>query len=70
MINKIKSKRALLDFTQEDLGKALGICKMSISHYEKGKNIPSVFTSLKMANLFNCLVDDIFELEENEKINN
>lgn len=67
MINKIKSKRALLDWTQQDLANALGINVMSISYYENGTNSPNIIICLKMADLFNCEVGEIFELTEKEK---
>lgn len=69
MINKIKSKRALLDLNQTELGKKIGVGRQAIQNYERGINVPSVIISLKMAQLFNCPVDEIFELEESEMIN-
>ena len=68
MINKIKSKRALLNLNQTELGLKIGVGRQAILNYETNKRLPNIITCLKMADLFNCLVSEIFELEEHEKI--
>ena len=49
--NKIfkKKKNNLL---QEDVTAALGVCRSTCSHYERGFSIPSISKSMKLAEVF------------------
>ncbi len=65
--NNIKIKRLLNgDITQEELAKKIGVSRQTINAIEKGKFNPSVKLALKMAKIFNCSVEDIFELAEED----
>lgn len=63
MKNRIKVKRAILDFTQADLANKIGVSRQTIHAIESGKYVPSLILALKMADVFDCKVEDIFELE-------
>ncbi len=67
LTNKLKLKRLENgDITQEDLAKKIGVSRQTINAIEKGKFNPSVKLALKMAKIFNCSVEDIFKLAEEE----
>ncbi|PKQ63988.1 transcriptional regulator [Labilibaculum filiforme] len=42
------------------------VSRQTINAIEKGKFIPSAMLALKMARFFECRVEDIFRLEEND----
>ncbi len=50
--------------TQEDLASKVGVSRHTIMAIESGKFNPSVKLALKLAEFFNCKVEDIFFLEE------
>ena len=66
MKNNIKVERARLDMTQQDLADALEVSRQTINAIEKGKFNPSTILALKISNLFDKSVNEIFSLEEND----
>jgi len=66
--NKLKLNRLKNgEMTQEELAAALKVSRQTINAIENGKFNPSVKLALKMAKVFNCRIEDIFELIEEEK---
>jgi len=63
MNNRIKIERAILDITQEELAKRIGVSRQTINSIEKNRYIPSTVLALKMSKLFGKPVNDIFGLE-------
>ena len=63
MKNRLKVERAILDITQEELAKKIGVSRQTINSIEKNRYIPSTVLALKMSKLFNKTVNDIFELD-------
>jgi putative transcriptional regulator len=66
MTNKLKVERAIHNLTQEDLAKKIGVSRQTINSIEKNRYIPSTILALKISNVFNKNVNEIFELEEND----
>ena len=66
MKNSIKVERARLDMTQQELADALEVSRQTINAIEKGKFNPSTILALKISNLFQKSVNEIFSLEEND----
>lgn len=62
MKNTIKVERAILDLTQEELAKNIGVSRQTISSIEKNRYVPSTVLALKMSKLFNKPVNDFFSL--------
>ncbi|MCK5171684.1 MAG: helix-turn-helix transcriptional regulator [Bacteroidales bacterium] len=66
MKNTLKIERAILDITQEELAKKIGVSRQTINSIEKNRYVPSTILSLKISELFNKKVNDIFKLEEDD----
>ena len=66
MKNSIKVERARLDMTQQDLAEALEVSRQTINAIEKGKFNPSTILALKISNLFQKSVNEIFSLEDTD----
>ena len=66
MKNRIKVERARLDMTQQDLADALNVSRQTINAIEKGKFNPSTILALKISELFDKNVNEIFTLEETD----
>mgnify|MGYP003456258611 FL=1 len=66
MKNSIKVERARLDMTQQELADALEVSRQTINAIEKGKFNPSTILALKISNLFQKSVNEIFSLEDTD----
>ena len=66
MTNKLKIQRAILDVTQAKLAESIGVSRQTINAIEKNKYVPSTVLALKLAKVFNVIVEDIFELTEED----
>lgn len=66
MKNRLKIERAILDITQDELAKKIGVSRQTINSIEKNRYVPSAILVLKLSKVFNKSVNDIFSLEEND----
>ncbi|TAE16994.1 MAG: transcriptional regulator [Bacteroidetes bacterium] len=66
MRNTVKVQRAIANITQEQLAQKLGVTRQTIHAIETNKYVPSTLLSLKMAQLFQTSVHEIFILEEGD----
>ncbi len=62
--NHLKEYRARLGVNQQEMGKRVGCSRQTISQIERGDYSPSVTLALKLAKTCRCLVEDMFEYEE------
>lgn len=62
IINHIKVWRAKTNMTQADLAKAIGSSRQAVNAIEQGKYVPSTLLALKMAQVFETNVEEIFEI--------
>ncbi|MEO7123811.1 MAG: helix-turn-helix transcriptional regulator [Lacisediminihabitans sp.] len=60
MQNALARLRQDAGLTQEALGTALGVSRQTIISIEKGKFDPSLPLAFRMAELFDCRIEDIF----------
>jgi putative transcriptional regulator len=66
MKNNIRVERAIVKISQQQLAEAIGVSRQTINAIELGKYVPSTVLSLKIARFFTKLVEEIFQLEEND----
>ena len=66
MKNTLKVQRAILDITQDDLAKKIGVSRQTINSIEKNRYVPSTVLALKLSAIFKIPVNDFFTLEEND----
>jgi len=66
MKNSVKVERAILDLTQGQLAQKVGVSRQTIYAIETQKYEPSVVLALKIAEICDKNVNDIFELEETD----
>jgi len=62
--NRLKIERAKFDLTQEQLAKKIGVSRQTINSIEKNRYVPSTILALKLSEVFNKPVNDIFFLDE------
>lgn len=63
MVNKLKIERAIKNLTQDDLAKLIGVSRQTINSIEKGRYVPSTVLALKLSQIFEKPVNEIFELD-------
>lgn len=66
MKNNIKIERAIKDLTQEELANKVSVSRQTINAMEANKYVPSTVLALKIANIFNKSVEEIFILEKSD----
>ncbi|MBR6771743.1 MAG: helix-turn-helix transcriptional regulator [Lachnospiraceae bacterium] len=64
LYNRLKEQRARLGINQTDLGKLCGVSRQTISLIERGDYSPSVALALKLAQVCQTTVENIFWLED------
>ena len=66
MKNRIRVARAEVRMTQQQLAEAIGVSRQTINAIESGKFVPSTVLALKIAQIFDKRVEDIFILEDSD----
>ncbi|MFH5797242.1 helix-turn-helix transcriptional regulator [Haladaptatus sp. R4] len=64
MENTLKVQRAIHDLTQGDLATALGVSRQTINAIETGRYDPSLELAFKLADYFDCTIEDLFTPED------
>ena len=68
--NTLKVQRAKKDLTQEQLAQIVGVTRKTINTVEKGKYVPSTYLALKMAKVLGVPVEELFQIQENNRNHN
>ncbi len=66
MKNRIRVARAEVRMTQQQLADAIGVSRQAINAIESGKFVPSTVLALKMAQIFEKSVEEIFMLDDED----
>jgi putative transcriptional regulator len=64
MKNRLKIERAILDLTQEELAKKIGVSRQTINSIEKNRYVPSTELALKLSKVFNKPINEFFSLDD------
>ena len=64
IIVQIRQERGM---RQDELAKALGVSRQTISSLENGRYDPSILLAHKIAKLFGMSIEEVFLFEEEEK---
>ena len=68
LVNKIKIYRAIHDLTQEQLADRIGVTRKTINTIERGHFVPSTILALKISRVFCVPVEEVFMLDDQEKL--
>jgi putative transcriptional regulator len=61
MKNRLRVLRAERAWSQQDLAEKLGVSRQSVNAIETGKYDPSLPLAFRIADLFECAIETIFE---------
>lgn len=67
MKNKIVEIRQERGIKQDELAKALGVSRQTISSLENGRYDPSIHLAHKIAKMFDMSIEEVFLFEEDER---
>ncbi len=67
MKNRIEEIRKARGMNQEELAKALGVSRQTISSLENGRYNPSIELAYKLSKYFGMMIEEVFIFEEAEK---
>jgi molybdopterin molybdotransferase/putative molybdopterin biosynthesis protein len=62
--NRLRDRRIASGWTQLETARRVGITRQSLIHLESGRFVPSTTVALKLAQVFDCRVEDLFALDE------
>jgi putative transcriptional regulator len=65
--NRLKVLRAERDWSQAELADLLDVSRQTVNALETGKYDPSLPLAFKLAALFKCRIEDIFQPSDDEK---
>ena len=66
MKNSIKVERARKNITQAELAKLAKVSRQTINAMELGKYVPSTVLALRLAQIFEVEISEIFTLEDSD----
>jgi putative transcriptional regulator len=66
MKNSIRIERAKVNITQQDLADKVGVSRQTINSIEAERYVPSTVLAIKISNVFNTTVNEIFQLEKED----
>ncbi len=61
MINRLRELRAVKNWSQAELAERLDVSRQTINAIETEKYDPSLPLAFKIARLFKCRIEDVFE---------
>ena len=64
MKNRIEEIRKERNIRQEELAKALGVSRQTVSSLENGRYNPSILLAYKIARFFGLTIEEVFVFEE------
>ena len=67
VLNRIRDFRAQHGLTQDELARAVGVSRQSIISIERGRYTPSLYLALRFAKFFNCSMDELFKLKQEDQ---
>ncbi|MBQ1548069.1 MAG: helix-turn-helix transcriptional regulator [Lachnospiraceae bacterium] len=63
---RLKAARAGMDLSQDDLAKAVGVSRQTISSIEKGDYNPTINLCISICRVLGKTLDELFWTEESE----
>lgn len=63
MKNYVRERRTAADMSQADLAAAVDVSRQTINSIERDRYNPSLELALKLADHFDCQVEELFELD-------
>ncbi|MDH5021483.1 helix-turn-helix transcriptional regulator [Halobacterium rubrum] len=63
MKNEVREHRDEADLSQADLAAAVGVTRQTINAIERDRYDPSIELAFKLAEFFDCRVEDLFDPE-------
>jgi putative transcriptional regulator len=66
MKNKLRIARVQKNLTQQELAEKISVSRQTINSIETGRYIPSTLLALKLGRELSTMVEELFELEQDD----
>ena len=66
MKNNIKINRQIKGYSQEQLAQVVGVSRQTINALEAAKYVPSTVLALKLSNILEKSIEELFQLEDGD----
>lgn len=66
IITNLKERRKEKKISQQELAQLIGVRRETIVHLENNRYNPSLEMALRIAEVFECSVEDLFQLNKEE----
>lgn len=66
-MNAIKTKRTQTGLSQTALAELLGVSQQAVAQWETGKAMPRREAMMKLSDLFNCTIDELYSRDQVEQ---
>ena len=66
VVNRVRELRDERGLTQKELAGRAGVSRQRIISIERGRYVPSLPLALKLAEIFGCSTDEVFQRAESE----
>jgi transcriptional regulator with XRE-family HTH domain len=60
---RLKNLREAAHLTQKEAAEKIGVGQSAVSMWENGESVPRTETLIKIANVYNCEISDLFETQ-------
>ncbi|MFM6933837.1 MAG: helix-turn-helix transcriptional regulator [Flavobacteriales bacterium] len=70
MKNKIKIHRSIKGVSQQELADKMAVSRQTLNAIENGKYHPTLLLGMRMSEFFDCKIEELFELEEIDRVTN
>ena len=67
MKNRVRQLREEQGLTQKQLGEKVNVSRQAINAVETGKFDPSLWLAYDIAQLFNKIIEEVFDFKESER---
>jgi putative transcriptional regulator len=68
MRNRVREQRGRLGLTQAEVAVALGVSRQTVISIESGRYLPSLPLAFRIARLFDCPLEEMFDPTDEEAL--
>jgi putative transcriptional regulator len=68
MKNKIKIYRTIKGVSQQELAEKMDVSRQTLNAIENGKYHPTLLLGMRLGEFFECKIEELFELEDADRL--
>ena len=68
MKNKIKIYRSIKGVSQQELADKMDVSRQTLNAIENGKYHPTLLLGMRLGEFFQCKIEELFEMEDTDRL--